>query len=204
MTLDQFTNLRKHFTSTITLHNLHNLKQGDYSLVFRLHLECAEDMFTHYVYQFRYDPKIERFLMLFIELNGPDGRVLLRMSTEPADRQSHDMFQLFRDIRRHPLRKDVLQFHFMDKSLFASEWDRFGGGFYPFGFTLVEPPCPSQLSGDFVYIAHPPKFSDLLSLQIHRRRFNTLTISKDAAGQDLIAAPDIYEFPSKPYEFESD
>ena len=113
------------------------------------------------------------------------------MSSEEGDTKSYDMFQLFKGMKTHLSKSEWasrLSAKFR-KSLFADEWENFMG-FFPFGFTLIQPPL-SHLSsiagGDFVHVVHKPPNKYLLSLLIYRHRFRTVRIYSDLVTREVLS-----------------
>jgi hypothetical protein len=162
--------------------------RGNYSLVFRLVLENGK--IGHHVYNFGYSYESDRSLLLFIELTDVSRNVVVRMSTEEEDRKSYDAFQLFTGIKSGLSQREWGYRVSYKKSIFSSDWDNFSG-FYPFGFTLIQPPLSylsSICSGDFVYHVHKPPDPHILSLRIYKHRFRAVRIYKDIVVRDVLSS----------------
>jgi hypothetical protein len=159
----------------------------DYKLIFRLLLESGK--IGHHAYTFRYNPEIDRHLLLFIELTDVSRSVVVRMSAEQGDRKSYDAVELFMGIKSDLSEREWGPRAGYKRSLFSSDWDNFDG-FWPFGFTLIQPPLSALASigsGDFMYTLHKPPAPQILSLRIYKHRFRAVRIYKDLIARDVLS-----------------
>jgi len=153
------------------------------------HLLLENGRIGRHVYNFSYNYEAEPSLLLFIELTALTSNIVVRMSTEEGDRKSYDSFRLFTGIKSGLSEHEWGYRVGYKRALFSSDWENFHG-FYPFGFTLIQPPLSTLSSigsGDFVYGLHKPPDPHILSLRIYSHRFRAIKIYKDIIARDVLS-----------------
>jgi hypothetical protein len=144
--------------------------------------EETRDGFGTFIYDFDYDAQYSTPFLLFIELTGQCAQVLLRLGNSAGDRKSYDMLLLFKGIKETVVKERMIY----KKRLFQDDFECFDG-FFPFGFTLVQPALNSFLGiGTFSYGYHGFASRDLLSFRIFQYRFHTLTIYGDIVAKSAL------------------
>ena len=141
-------------------------------------------------FTFSYDYR-KRPYLFFLELNGKDTNVVFRFGDGEADRKSFDMFSLFKWNKKELLAGEYLTSGCYKKSLLSDDFECFNG-FFPFGFTLIQPSCPQMgdpfskfFNGYAVHKPVPPE-GKLLSFSFRELKFNSVTIYRDLISRESL------------------
>ena|ERR1039457_6762519 len=165
--------------STVTL-AYDGQREDGYRLDFDLAMENGQNRRHSFPFIF----ELENPPLFFIELLGKKQNVVLRMSSEKADRKSYDMFALFSIGKDTFTSSKWVNRIFYKKSFLAGDWKCFDG-FSIFGFTLIQPPWRG-IASELNYCVHFRKDrtdSDILSLEIHNHTFKEVKIYDDLVNR---------------------
>lgn len=134
-------------------------------------------------------PKRRHPFLLFIEFkgqnrNGEERNILIKLGNDTGDRKSYDMFLLFKTLKADLVKNKWIAIVYK-KSLFQDDFENFQG-FYPFGFTLVQPSFGPVLGiGDFNYSVDLSNEA-CPSLKIYNHTFNEVRIYEDIVTRKTV------------------
>jgi len=172
--------------STILLQELNCGKQNKASHKLDFSLVLPDCSMGEHTYNFLYDYASVEPFSLFLQMRGEPQSVVLRLGNALGDRKSYDMFHFFNNTKSAAMKNTWSPRVGYRKGMFSSEFDNFQG-FWPFGFTLIQPTANELLLGHFHYRAFPPSESCVLELSIYNYRFTSIAIYNDLVTREVLS-----------------